>query len=130
MLNYPATMLLTYLLDVGIHTPNLENLNRLNEDRKQLWILSNYKNMFCSDKENLIFDISPEVGLGMLAAEIKKYSKNIKFNLLIIPAKTVQYVRLDFFNNIIIRIIEYYEIRIDEILTRYDILIEKVNSNA
>jgi hypothetical protein len=49
---------------------------------------------------------------------------------MVVPIKAVEYTRLDLFNNVIVRVVEYYEIRIDEMLTRYDILIEKADTNA
>lgn len=130
MIIKPAKELLNKLINIHIADANVSDLTRLDENKKQFYILFNSKDLFSSNRENLIFDISPEVAFCYLASEIKNFSLAVKFNLMIIPPKAVINSSLNIVDNVIVRSLEYYEIRIDEILTRYDILIEKVIKNA
>jgi len=127
MLIKPAWLLHSKLCDCVIDEPELGNSYRLDETRKQKYLISNSKDLFSSNIDDLIFDISADAAFDLLAHEIKKYSRIIKFNLMIIPKNGIEYCRLDFYKKVVIRSVEYYEIRIDEILTRYDVLIEKSN---
>jgi hypothetical protein len=101
---------------------------------KQFNIIANNKNMFalnCGPTAGYEFTLTQDDAFKALAEVIKKHGDRIKFHLLALPVgKTVDHVTLDINDNVIIRAIDFYEIRIDEILTRYDVIIEKVNTNA
>ena len=127
----PAKLLNDHLYGLCvIDKPDLTSLHRLDDNRKQKYLISNKDNLFSSNIDDLIFNVSAEDAFKNLAQTVIIHHHFIKFNLMVVPIKAVEYTRLDFFNNVIVRVIEYYEIRIDEMLTRYDILIEKADTNA
>jgi hypothetical protein len=101
---------------------------------KQLNLVANNKNTFLLNIGPAIDDynfcLTQDEAFKALAEQVKLFGDRIKFNLLVIPyTRGVEYCCSDVYEKVTIRTIEYYEIRIDEILTRYDILISKVISN-
>ena len=117
---------------VIIERANTEFVLKLNGTNKQLYLVSNDKNMFKSGYGPLIndndFNLTQKEAFDYLCDKIKKLDR-IRFHLLFLPiTPSVDHVSVDINSNVIMRIIEYYDIMTDEILTRYDILIEKVQS--
>ncbi len=129
MLVCPGKLLQDYLNGIHLVKPDFEFKKLGEPETKQLYIKSNSKNLFSNKFDDYNFIVSPEDAFHTLAEEIKNFSSdgNIKFNFLIVPFKAVEFVNINIFNEIIIRCISYYDVHIDDILTRYDVLIEKVN---
>lgn len=130
MIINPAKLLHENLKEIIVNRPNYENIYRMGDNRKQLYIKSNSKDLFSTTFEDYDFSLTKEAAFAGLASAIKMFSQSVKFNIMILPPKTVISASLNVVEDTIIRIIEYYDIYCDEILTRYDILIEKVNQNA
>ena len=130
MIINPASLLYENLKEINISRPDYETISRMSDFKKQFYIKSNSKDLFSTTFDTYDFTVSKEDAFKNLAISIKTFSQIIKFNLMVLPPKTVLSASLNIIENIIIRIIEYYDIQCDEILTRYDVLIEKVNSNA
>lgn len=113
------------------YTENLSKINGSNT-RKQLVIISNEKDMFAFSYGpaigyDLEFTLTRNEAFNNLAEAIKSHGDRIQFLLLQVPInKSFDNVTVDVNNNVIIRIVEYYEVVLDEILTRYDVLIEKI----
>ena len=102
---------------------------------KQLNLISDNKNAFLLNVGPAIddynFSLTQDEAFKALAEQVKLFGNIIKFNLLVIPyTRGIEYCRSDVYEKVTVRTIEYYEMRIDEILTRYDILISKVIDNA
>ena len=130
MIINPANLLHENLKNVVIDTFDYENIFRMSDNRKQLYIKSNSKDLFSTSFDSYDFIVSKEDAFAGLAKAIKDFGMHVKFNLMVLPAKTVISASLNVVEKTVIRIIEYYDIASDEILTRYDVLIEKVNTNA
>jgi hypothetical protein len=102
---------------------------------KQLNLIANNKNIFLLNIGPAIndynFSLTQDEAFKALAEQIKLFGDRIKFNLLVIPyTRGIEYCRSDVYEKVTVRTIEYYEIKIDEILTRYDVLISKVISDV
>lgn len=98
---------------------------------KQFCLLANKQNEFAINYgavvENLDFSLTQTEAFKNLTNAIQKHGDRIKFHALTMPARAgLEHCVMDLNSDVIMRIIEYYEIRTDEILTRYDILIEKI----
>lgn len=100
---------------------------------KQFYLLSDKSNAFTDFKSSYgdiisyDFKLTAKEAFHNLAEAIKAYAARIRFHMLELPiAGSVDHVIADISSNVIVRMIEYYEIRSDEILTRYDVLVEKV----
>lgn len=130
MIINPAKLLHENLKEIVISRPDYDVISRMSEYKKQLYIKSNSKDMFSTTFEDYEFIVSKEDAFKGLATAIKDFNQSIKFNMMVLPPKTVLSASLNVVEDTIIRIIEYYDIHVDEILTRYDVLVEKVISNA
>lgn len=102
---------------------------KINGENKQLYLVSDQDNKFktgpsISSDDN--FSLTKEEAFDYLANEIKKLDR-VRFFLLALPLSgAVDHVTVDINSNVIMRIIEYYDIMTDKILIRYDVLVEKV----
>ena len=130
MIINPASLLHENLKEIVISRPDYENIYKMSDHRKQFYIKSNNKDLFSTTFDTYDFTVSKEDAFKNLAASIKSFGQSLRFSLMILPPKSVLSASLNVVENTVIRIIEYYDIYCDEILTRYDILIEKVNPNA
>jgi hypothetical protein len=74
----------------------------------------------------LDFILTKEDAFSMLAHAIKIGKKKVKFHALVVPIGSGIVASAERNKNIFMRILKYYEVRIDQIITRYDIMIEKV----
>lgn len=126
MIVNPASLLHENLKDIVVHSFDYEAIFKMSDTRKQLYIKSNNKDLFSTTFDTYDFIISKETAFSGLATSIKKFGQSIRFNLMVLPPKTVISASLNAVEKVVIRIIEYYDIQCDEILTRYDVLIEKV----
>lgn len=126
MIVNPAKLLHENLKEIVINRPDYENIFRMGDDRKQLYIKSNSKDLFSTTFDTYDFNISKEIAFAGLAATIKNFHQSVRFNLMVLPPKAVISASINVVENTIIRIIEYYDVQCDEILTRYDVLVEKV----
>lgn len=101
---------------------------------KQLNIIANSKNIFAINfgpAAGYDFTLTQDEAFKALAEAIKNHGDRLRFHLLALPVNAgLEHLSVDINSNVIMRVIEAYEIRIDEIVTRYDILIEKVIKNA
>lgn len=98
---------------------------------KQFNLISNKKNIFLLNIGPVIDDynfcLNQDEAFKALAESVKSFADRIRFHLPYLPiSRGVEHCSADISNDVVMRIIEYYEIRIDEILTRYDVLIEKI----
>lgn len=139
MLKWPARELSILLqTKVMLEAPNIDNDIKHDGNKfKQFNIVSNSKNQFllnigpALDEYN--FSLTQDEAFKALSEVIQNCGDRLKFNILRLPIPRnsgLEHCAVDLHENVIIRIIDYYEIRIDEILTRYDVLIEKVIKNA
>lgn len=124
---------------VMLERANTEIITRIDGNLiAQFNIISNSKNQFLlnygpaiSGYDDWEFSLTQDQAFSALAEVIKAHGDRIKFNLLMLPpGKQVEHSLIDLNNDVLIRVIEYYEIRLDEILTRYDVIVEKVIKNA
>lgn len=97
-------------------------------DVKQFHLIADSHNMFlCGygpavDLDN--FTLMEDQAFEKLAGELGQLKK-IKFHLPVLPvSRGVEHCSADLYRDVAIRVIEYYEIRIDEVLTRYDVLVQ------
>ncbi len=74
--------------------------------------------------ERLEFKLTADEAFSKLANVVSDLNK-VKFHLLWLPvSRGLDHCTADIHGNVIVRTIEYYEPRTDEMLTRYDILVE------
>lgn len=102
---------------------------------KQFLIIANNKNQFVLNYgpgiENYEFNLTQDEAFEGLAKAVMSHGDRIRFNALAMPVRGgIDHYLMDLNSDVIVRVIEYYEIKIDEILTRYDVLVEKVIKNA
>ena len=102
---------------------------------RQLNIVSNNKNQFVINygvgADNYEFGLTQDQAFEALASAIQKHGDRIKFHALLMPARAgLEHCVMDLNSDVIMRAIEYYDVRIDEILIRYDVLVEKVIKNV
>lgn len=138
MLNKPAKELAILLQSrVMLEVANSKEIAMINGNNDQFNIVANQKNQFLLNRgpamsiDHWDFSLTQDQAFKALADAIQSHGDRIKFHLLRLPVtKSIEHCMLDINGNVLIRAIEYYEIRIDEILTRYDVLVEKVKQNA
>lgn len=104
-------------------------LGGVSGEAHQYHLLSNGENKFVLEYgpgvENLVFSLTENEAFEKLAAAIGDYKK-VRFHLLWLPGRGVLHCSADVHDDVAMRVIEYYEMRIDEVLTRYDVLVEVV----
>jgi hypothetical protein len=73
------------------------------------------------------FELSEDEAFDKLADKLGEFGK-VQFHLLWLPvSRGLEYCTAHIHDNVIMRVIEFYEIRSDEILTRYDILVSAID---
>lgn len=73
--------------------------------------------------ENMEFTLTENEAFEKLAAFIAAHKK-VRLHLLWLANRGVLNCAVDIYHDVVMRVIEYYEIRSDEVLTRYDVLVE------
>jgi hypothetical protein len=107
------------LLELG-KIPNVTQL-RLCENSEGKFQLE-----YGPSRENLEFVLSEQEAFDKLAEAISEF-RRVRFHALLMPvSRGIDHCSLDLHGNVLVRVIEYYEITIDESLTRYDVLVEKI----
>lgn len=69
------------------------------------------------------FILTEDEAFGALAGQVRKLDDPI-FHLPMLPLRGVDHVMVDIHQGVVIRVVDCYEPRIDQVLTRYDILVE------
>lgn len=102
-----------------------------NDNWKQFCIMEwNSKWSLFGGIEESDFKYSEDDAIKALAKSIKSHSKSVRFNVLNIPYKAVEEIGTNCYGNVWVRMVCDYIPMSDMLINRYDVLIEKVNSNV
>lgn len=76
------------------------------------------------------FKYSLDYVLSALATSIGQFSNCVRFNSLTIPRKGIEELGVNIYGDVWVRAVTCYIPQSDMLVTRYDVLIEKVTENA
>jgi hypothetical protein len=96
----------------------------------QFHLVSNSENKFVVEygviHDNFEFTLSEDEAFAKLAGKLGELKK-IQFHLLWLPvAMGIDYCSAHIHGNVVMRVVEYYAVQTDEILTRYDVLVQAI----
>lgn len=128
-----ANKLLSLLNDNILNLKITQSMKFNGHSILQFHLIKNSNNKYllnygpAAEENNLNFILTEVEAFKNLAAVVNNFENcKIQFHNLVLPIGPAYKASKDFNDKVFIRIIEYYNVYIDEILTRYDILIEKV----
>lgn len=130
-MNENAKKLSDLLNNVQLINPELELVGKIGFPNSiQLHLIE------CKSKGKFLFEYGATTSLDFILSKDEAFGNmsnaliilncKLKFHRMTLPNHSSYKVSEEIFEKVYVRLIEYYEIRLDEILTRYDILIEKI----